>query len=108
VRGFAFRGISPRSGPEDDRIGGDFMATGSAEVSFPLVGDQLRGVVFTDVGTVEPNFELGTIRSSVGAGVRLTLPFFGQVPIALDVAFPITKDDEDDTQIFSFSLGFSQ
>jgi outer membrane protein insertion porin family len=84
------------------------MATASAEVSFPLVGEQLRGVVFTDIGTVEPEFELGTIRSAVGGGIRLSLPFFGQVPIALDVAFPITKDDDDDTQIFSFSLGFSQ
>jgi outer membrane protein assembly complex protein YaeT len=108
VRGFAFRGISPRSGPDDDRVGGDFMVTGTAEVSFPLVGEQLRGVVFADVGTVEPEFEIGTIRSAVGAGVRLSLPFFGQVPIALDVAYPITKDGDDDTQLFSFSLGFSQ
>ncbi|WP_428939092.1 outer membrane protein assembly factor BamA [Fontivita pretiosa] len=107
VRGFAFRGISPRSGPDDDRIGGDFSATASAEISFPLAGEELRGVVFTDVGTVEPSVRIGTIRSSVGAGIRLTLPFFGQVPIALDFAVPITKDDEDDTQFFSFSLGFS-
>ncbi|HEY7090648.1 MAG TPA: BamA/TamA family outer membrane protein, partial [Tepidisphaeraceae bacterium] len=108
VRGFAFRGISPRSGPEDDRVGGDFVATGSAEVSFPLAGDQLRGVVFSDVGTVEPDFQVGTIRSSIGAGVRITLPFLGQVPIALDFAYPITKNSQDDTQFFSFSLGFQQ
>lgn len=105
VRGFAFRGISPRSGPDDDRVGGDFSLTGSAEVSFPLVSDQLRGVVFTDVGTVESEFEFGTIRSSIGAGVRITLPIMGQIPIAIDVAYPLTKDDEDDTQLISFSLG---
>ena len=108
VRGFSFRGISPRSGPDDDRIGGDFIATGSAEVSFPLAGEQLRGVVFADVGTVEPNVELGTIRSSVGAGIRLTLPFLGQAPIALDFAFPLSKSSQDDTQIFSFSMGFQR
>jgi outer membrane protein insertion porin family len=108
VRGFEFRGISPRSGPDDDRVGGDFILTGSAEVSFPIVAEQLRGVVFADVGTVEEDFELGTIRSAVGAGIRLTLPILGQTPIALDFAFPITKDDDDDTQIFSFSLGFSR
>ena len=108
VRGFSFRGISPRSGPDDDRVGGDFFATGTAQVSFPLVGDSFRGVVFTDVGTVESDFEVGTIRASVGAGIRLTLPVLGQVPIAIDFAVPIHKDSEDDTQFISFSLGFNQ
>ncbi|HEY0008500.1 MAG TPA: BamA/TamA family outer membrane protein, partial [Tepidisphaeraceae bacterium] len=107
VRGFSFRGISPRSGPDDDRIGGDFSVTASAEISFPLVEELLRGVVFTDVGWVEPEFEIGTIRSSIGAGVRITLPLLGQVPIAIDFAYPLTKDDEDDTQLVSFSLGFT-
>ncbi len=108
VRGFSFRGISPRSGPDDDAIGGDFLLTGSAEVSFPLVGDNLRGVVFTDAGTVEESYEFGTIRTSVGAGFRLTLPLLGQTPIAVDFAYPITKDDDDDTQVISFSFGFSR
>lgn len=107
VRGFAFRGVSPRSGPEDDRIGGDFIMTGTAELSFPLVEELLRGVVFTDVGMVEPDFEWGTLRSSVGAGVRITLPVLGQIPIAIDFAVPITEDDKDDTQLISFSLGFT-
>jgi len=106
IRGFAYRGVSPRSGPDDDRIGGNFSVTGTAEVSFPLYEQSLRGVLFTDFGTVEPDVRIGTIRSSVGAGVRLTLPFLGQVPIAIDFAIPITKDGEDDTQILSFSLGF--
>jgi outer membrane protein insertion porin family len=108
VRGFAFRGISPRSGPEDDRIGGDFSLTGSVELSYPIAGDSLRGVVFTDVGDVEPEFEIGTIRWSVGAGIRLVLPILGQVPIAIDFAVPISKNSQDDTQFISFSLGFTQ
>jgi outer membrane protein insertion porin family len=108
VRGFEFRGISPRSGPEDDRIGGDFSATGSVEVSYPIAGDNLRGVVFTDVGTVEPDFEFGTIRASVGAGIRLVLPILGQVPIAIDFAVPVSKSSQDDTQYISFSLGFTR
>jgi outer membrane protein insertion porin family len=107
VRGFAFRGISPRSGPDDDRIGGDFMITGTAELSFPLVEDLLRGVVFTDIGMVEPDFEFGTLRSSIGAGVRITLPVLGQIPIAIDFAVPVTQDDKDDKQLISFSLGFT-
>jgi outer membrane protein assembly factor BamA len=106
LRGFAFRGISPRDGPEDDRIGGQFQAVVSAEVGFPLYTETLRGVVFVDAGTVESDVRIGTIRSAVGAGVRLTLPLLGQVPIAVDFAYPMTKDDDDDTQIISFSLGF--
>lgn len=108
IRGFEFRGVSPRSGPDEDRVGGDFFITGTAQISFPLAGEQLRGVIFTDAGTVEEDFEIGTIRASAGAGVRLTLPILGQVPIAVDFAFPFAKDDDDDTQVVSFSLGINQ
>jgi outer membrane protein insertion porin family len=106
VRGFRYRGISPRSGIANDPIGGDFSLTGTAELSFPLAGDVLRGVLFTDAGTVEKDFQINTIRSSVGFGFRLILPFFGQIPIAVDFGFPITKDNQDDRRIFSFSLSF--
>ncbi len=106
VRGFSFRGISPRSGPEDDRIGGDFSVTGSAEVSFPLASDVLRGVIFTDAGMVESDLRMGTIRTSIGTGIRLSLPLFGQTPVAIDFALPLSKNGDDDTQIISFSLGF--
>lgn len=106
MRGFTFRGISPRSGPSDDAIGGDFLLAGTAELSFPLYGDNLRGVVFTDVGTVESDFEISTLRSSVGFGFRVTLPVFGQVPVALDFAWPITRDKLDEESFISFSLGY--
>jgi outer membrane protein insertion porin family len=107
VRGFSYRGISPRSGPDHDVIGGDFLLTGTAEVSFPIAGEELRGVVFTDVGTVEPGVTLGTVRSSVGTGIRLTLPILGKTPIALDFAIPLSQNRRDNTQILSFSLGFA-
>jgi outer membrane protein insertion porin family len=108
IRGFEYRGVSPRQGPEEDRIGGDFAATGTVEIGFPIAGDNFRGVVFSDFGTVEEDFEVGTIRSSVGAGVRIILPFFGQAPLAIDFAYPLTEDDEDDTQLISFSFGIIQ
>lgn len=108
VRGFRYRGISPRSGRAEDPVGGDFLLTGSAEVSFPLVGETIRGVTFFDAGTVERDVTLGTVRTSVGAGIRLVLPIFGQAPLAIDFAVPITKDDQDDTQFVSFSFGFIQ
>jgi outer membrane protein assembly factor BamA len=62
-------------------------------------------VLFADVGTVEPEVEIGTIRSSVGFGFRLNLPIFRGAPVALDFAVPLSKDSEDDTQWFSFSFG---
>jgi outer membrane protein insertion porin family len=108
LRGFQFRGVSPRSGIDDDPVGGDFIATGSVELNFPVLGENLRGVVFTDFGTVEPEFEVGTIRTSVGAGVRLVLPFLGQAPLAIDFAVPVTKNEEDESQLISFSFGISQ
>ena len=108
IRGFRFRGVSPRGGRADDPVGGDFSLTGSVELNFPLVGEGLRGVVFTDVGDVEPDVRFGTIRSSVGAGVRLILPFLGQTPLAVDFAVPVTKADTDDKQLISFSFGFVQ
>jgi outer membrane protein insertion porin family len=106
TRGFKYRGISPRSGVEEDPVGGDFILTGTVEMNFPVAGELLRGVVFADAGMVEEDFRFGTIRTSVGVGVRITLPIFSQLPLALDFAIPITKDDQDDTRFLSFSLGF--
>ena len=108
VRGFKYRGISPRSGPDDDAIGGDFMAQGSAEVTWPLISDLLRGAVWLDAGDVEADAQFGTIRVAAGFGFRLTLPVFGQLPVALDFGWPINKTDQDDTRVFSFSLGIVQ
>jgi outer membrane protein assembly factor BamA len=108
VRGFAYRGISPRSGPDNDAIGGDFSATATAELSFPVVGDTLRGVAFVDAGDVEPDLHFGTIRTSAGFGIRLFMPFLGQAPLALDFAVPLNKTSLDDTQLISFSFGLWQ
>lgn len=105
IRGFEYRGVTPRGGPDDDRIGGDFSVTGGAELGYPLAADVLRGVVFVDAGDVEKNVKFGVIRSAIGTGFRLVLPFLGQIPIALDFAIPITKSHQDQVQVVSFSLG---
>lgn len=105
MRGFEFRGISPRAGIREDRVGGDFLLLTGAEYSFPLVGDTLRGVVFLDMGTVESSVKIDNWRVALGAGLRLTLDFFGPIPLEFDFAVPLVKDDDDDTQVFSFFLG---
>ena len=43
-----------------------------------------------------------SIRSSVGAGVLWASPIG---PIRLDLAYPVTKNDYDQTQVFRFSAG---
>jgi len=111
LRGFEYRGISPRPFPgSDDPIGGHFMVFAGTEYRFPIVGSQgkgeLQGVVFLDTGTVERDFEISSYRVSAGVGVRWFIPMFGPVPISLDFGVPLMKDDDDDTQILSFSFGW--
>jgi outer membrane protein assembly complex protein YaeT len=105
LRGFEFRGVGPRQ--LDTALGGDFLALASAEYSFPIFGENLTGVLFLDTGTVEETIELTTWRAAVGAGIRFTVPFFGPVPFALDFGFPISKDGDDEEEVFSFSIGTS-
>lgn len=105
VRGFRYRGISPRSGRGDDPVGGDFSITGTAELNFPIYQNMLRGVVFADIGDVENDVRFGAIRTSVGAGIRFTLPFLGPAPFAIDFGVPLVRGHHDETQLISFSLG---
>jgi outer membrane protein insertion porin family len=108
IRGFRFRGVSPRDGRGEDPVGGDFAITGTAEVNFPIYEESLRGVIFADAGDVESGVHIGTIRTSVGAGIRLILPFLGQTPLAIDFGVPLSKAHNDESQLISFSLGFAQ
>jgi outer membrane protein insertion porin family len=107
IRGFRYRGISPRSAGTDTPIGGKFMMFAGGEYSAPLISDVIRGVVFLDTGTVEKDFGVTTYRASVGFGLRWIIPFFGPIPMALDFGFPIAKDKQDDTQVLSFTLGWT-
>lgn len=105
IRGFEFRGISPRAGWRGDRVGGDFMVRTNAQYSFPIAGKTVRGVTFFDMGTVEDDFGIQSWRASVGVGARIYIQYFGPIPLAFDLAFPIAQDSDDDTQVFSFSFG---
>ena len=109
IRGFAYRGISPRNGVEEDAIGGDFAYTGGVELGYPIAADILRGVVFFDAGDIESNVHFGVLRSSVGAGIRLIVPFLSEnAPIALDFGVPVTRNRQDELQLISFSIGLTR
>lgn len=107
LRGFAFRGVTPRAGIRDDGVGGDFMFLTNAEYSFPLIGKTVRGATFLDMGTVEDDFGIESWRAAWGFGTRIYIKYFGPIPLSFDFAFPLAKDDDDDTQMFSFSFGAS-
>jgi len=106
-RGFAFRGVSPiKSGV---RVGGNFMALGTAEYMLPLTAnDQIRAVAFTDFGTVQQEVGFEDFRVSAGFGFRLVIPAMGPAPIAFDFAWPIIDQKTDERRMFSFYVGFTR
>jgi outer membrane protein insertion porin family len=108
VRGFDYRGVSTRgwttSGPreQNDPIGSDWMLLANAEVAIPLATDVFSALFFVDAGMIDT----GGVRVSIGTGLQIMLPqWFGPVPMRFEIAVPIAKDDLDETQVFSFSIG---
>ncbi len=106
-RGFEFRGVTPRE--NGVAIGGRWSFLGSAQYMVPITADEMiQMVFFSDFGTVEDSVTLDQFRVSVGAGLRLTVPAMGPVPVALDFAVPLAKESFDQTQVFSFYVGFTR
>jgi outer membrane protein assembly complex protein YaeT len=105
MRGFEFRGVGPDVG--GFKVGGDFMVLNSVEYQLPILSnDQLYAVGFVDTGTVESKVDFNNYRVAAGFGLRIVVPALGPVPIALDFGFPLVKASTDNTQVFSFWLGF--
>ncbi len=111
IRGFDYRGVSTRGlqvGPgvvnpqKKDPIGSDWLITANAEVAIPLTTEVLSALFFVDTGVIDT----GGVRASIGTGIQILLPqWFGPVPMRFEFAIPIMKDDVDDTQVFSFTIG---
>jgi outer membrane protein insertion porin family len=109
LRGFRFRGASPRS--LGVVVGGELQLLGTTEYMFPITADDmLRGVVFADFGTVEREIEINSenFRLAPGFGMRITVPALGPAPLAFDFAFPILEADGDENQIFAFFVGINR
>lgn len=106
-RGFAFRGVTPLD--QGIEIGGQFQTLGSIEYMLPVTANEMVKVVgFTDFGTVDNDASFDKFRLSVGAGLRITVPGMGPVPIALDWAVPVLREDFDRDQLFSFYIGINR
>lgn len=107
IRGFRFRGVGPYD--MGVNVGGDFVMLASMEYMFPITADDMiRGVAFCDTGTIEQDVEINDYRVAPGFGLRLTVPALGPAPIALDFAFPVAFNGEDQRQVFSFFVGFGR
>ena len=108
IRGFDYRGISTRglqtnvASPErKDPIGSDWIFLANAEVSIPLVSDNFAALFFVDSGAIDT----GNYRAAVGTGIQILIPqWSGPMPMRFEFALPFMKDDEDETQVFSFSM----
>jgi outer membrane protein insertion porin family len=109
LRGFRFRGASPRV--NNVIVGGELQLLGTVEYMIPITADDsLRGVVFCDFGTVEAGTSVDkhNMRVAPGFGMRISVPALGPAPIALDFAFPIADAAGDETQVFTFFIGLGR
>ena len=111
-RGFEVGGIGPRDLPSDDAIGGTRFYKGTVELAFPLGLPEefsVRGRWFVDAGSLwdadnAPGdiIDDNKLRVSTGPGVSWDSPFG---PLRVDIGFPILKEEEDKTELLSFSFG---
>ncbi|MBI3704446.1 MAG: outer membrane protein assembly factor BamA [Rhizobiales bacterium] len=124
VRGFSPAGLGPRDltpGTTNDALGGSMFWGASVEAQTPLyflpkeVGIKLAafadaGSLFNYRGPTSWNVtgetltvaDSNAVRSSVGMGLIWDSPLG---PLRFDLAYPITKESYDRTQIFRFSGG---
>ncbi|WP_435006991.1 POTRA domain-containing protein [Tundrisphaera lichenicola] len=105
MRGFYYRGVGPHV--LGVNTGGVMTAIGSIEYQFPwTASDKLQQVFFCDFGTVEADYSFTTFRAAVGTGLRVVIPqITGQLPLAFDLAFPVSKAEGDRVRYFSFFIG---
>ena len=112
LRGFDVAGIGARDKYTDDALGGNWMLYTGGEVMFPIGLDELgiKGRTFVDMGMLGKPDNINTSvveyssspRVAAGFGFQWLSPM-GQIDI--DFAFPIVKEDYDETQVFRLNFG---
>ncbi len=112
MRGFEYAGIGARDRFTDDALGGNWMVYTGAEMSFPIGLDELgvKGRTFVDVGMLgkPDNIDPAIVeyssspRVATGVGVTWQSPM-GNIDI--DLAFPVVKEDYDETEVFRLNFG---
>ncbi len=113
LRGFEYGGVGARDRATDDALGGQWYATVSAEVTFPIGLPKelgIKGKLFTDAGWIgrPEHFDSATMvysdktRMAVGTGILWQSPM-GM--INLDFSYPVMKAKEDKTRVFRLNFG---
>jgi outer membrane protein insertion porin family len=120
IRGYEERKVGPLDPGSNDPLGGDAMAVGNIEYTYPLfsflkiaafydVGNvwEKLGDIFSNKNTASP-LNTGRLKSGIGLGLRIKTPIG---PIMLDYGIPMDKiageEDRGDGRFhFSASHGF--
>jgi outer membrane protein insertion porin family len=108
LRGFKYRGVSPRQEGLKEPIGGDTYWFASAEYSIPII-ERLRFAMFYDIGAVELepyHYNFKDYSDNWGVGIRLNLPVG---PLRLDYGIPISHDRfNSGSGRFQFGVGYTR
>lgn len=103
VRGYQISSLTPRDATGQIRIGGDYMMTHSAELSYGVLEKaQMRLALFFDYGMIGLNSFNETVRSSWGLAVEWVSPMG---PIVLVFPQAINPQPGDRTSSFEFTMG---
>lgn len=113
LRGFEYGGIGARDKETRDALGGNWYATASTELTFPIGLPKelgIKGKVFSDAGFIgkpdgyDPKYMdySSKLRLAAGTGILWQSPM-GM--INLDFSVPIMKEDFDETKVFRLNFG---
>ncbi|WP_295738175.1 outer membrane protein assembly factor BamA [uncultured Helicobacter sp.] len=103
VRGYQISSLTPRDPSGQIRIGGNYMMTHSAELSYGILEKaQMRLALFADYGMIGVSSFNETTRASWGLAVEWISPMG---PIVLVFPQPINPQPGDRTSTFEFTMG---
>jgi outer membrane protein insertion porin family len=113
LRGFRYRGVSPREPGFKEPVGGNSYWFGTAEYSIPIIQKEkvggVRFAVFYDIGSVAADaydLNVNNFSDNWGLGLRLDLPIG---PLRLDYAVPIHHDKfNSGSGRFQFGVGYTR
>lgn len=110
LRGFTIEDVGPKD-RNGDPVGGNQALLLNLELQYPFT-NSFRGFVFYDRGNVygtgfnanstSDNFDLGEMRSSIGAGIRFISPFG---PLGFAYGIKLDKQTGEEAAEFHFSAG---
>ena len=116
VRGYESYSLSPKTAEDVNatdgirRYGGEYTASNSFELSFPLVPKaKMRLVTYLDwgvIGTSEETTVDYTVKDVSRGGFGAGLEWFSPVgPIQLMFSKPLAEEEGDKTAVFEFTMG---